>query len=46
MADLYTIDEGASVYWQPVPEFDTSNDAETFAATHGTQAPLYCAVHG
>ena len=35
MGDLYTIDEGGGTFWQPVPEFDTSNDAETFAAGYG-----------
>ncbi len=35
MADLYTIDEGGGAFWQPVPEFDTANDAEVFSAGFG-----------
>ena len=33
--DLYTIDEGGGTFWQPVPEFDTANEAEVFAAGFG-----------
>ena len=35
MADLYSIDEGAGVFWHPLPEFDSANEAETFAADNG-----------
>ncbi len=35
MGDLYTIDEGGGAFWQPVPAFDTANEAEVFSAGFG-----------